>query len=204
MDEWPGPGLLAVYDPPRASAGLDEDPGLWEGVSAGELRERQEWMERNAGELAAQGIYVSRLSPSGAIRYFAMDEERAQTVLRQRCDEQTMLLYLGASRRVLRPHPFGSWLADGQSLHVFYGLPRNGEEAGGHVVAEREDCVIVSLAIVDWLGAQTLIGGFTPSFVTVMLEAELGARPVIDNFDNRTRPHWKTAAEVPLPRPQDL
>jgi hypothetical protein len=65
--------------------------------------------------------------------------------------------------RVLRPHAFGSWLADGQLLHVFYGLPHNGEEFAGVTVAERDDFVIVALSIVDWLGNKTLIGGFTPT-----------------------------------------
>jgi hypothetical protein len=64
--------------------------------------------------------------------------------------------------------------------------------------------VIVSLMIVDWLGNKTLIGGFTPCDTTVTLNSELGDRAVIDNFDNHARPHWKTAAEVTLPRPQDL
>lgn len=133
-----------------------------------------------------------------------MDEKRGAALLRQRCGEETPLHYLGASLRGRRPHRFGSWSADGRSLHVFYALPRNGEEAGGAVVAEREDCVIVSLTIVDWLGAKTLIGGFRPSHATVPLAAELGERRVIDNHANLVRPHWKTAAKTSLPRPQDL
>lgn len=74
----------------------------------------------------------------------------------------------------------------------------------GTLVTEREDCVLVSVTIVDWLGNKTLVGGFIPQFATVTLDTELGARPVVDCFDNRARPHWRTAAKIPLPRSQDL
>lgn len=203
-DEWSAPELSAVYDPPRVPGSPEDDLARWKSASPSELRERQDWMERYAAELAAEGVYVSWPSPPGVIRYFAIDDQRAEALLRKRCGEQTELQLLGASRRVLRPHPFGSWLADGESLHVFYALPPNGEEAGGHVAAELDDCVIVALSIVDWLGAKTLMGGFRPLHATVSLEAALGDRPVIDNFDNRVRPHWKTAAKTPRPRAQDL
>jgi hypothetical protein len=103
------------------------------------------------------------------------------------------LTYLGASRWYLRPQPFGSWLADGHTL-----------QPGGCVMIEREDCVLVSLTIVDWLGAKTRRGGFTRSHATVALQTELGQRAVVDCSENRARPHWRTAAAVALPRPQDL
>jgi hypothetical protein len=159
-------------------------------------------MDRHARELGAEGIYVSGHSASGALLYFALDEAGAETALRQRCGEQTTLRYLGASREVLRPHPVGSWLAEGKALHLFHGLPHNGEEAGGCVIAERNECVIVALSIVDWLGAKTLAGGYRPSHATVALSAALGSRQVIDNFDNRVRPHWQSVAETAAPRQQ--
>jgi hypothetical protein len=140
MAEWPGPELLAVYDPPRPAAGTGsvETPDL------------------------------------------------------------------GASRHVLAPHPFGSWLANGNLLHVFYGLPHNGEQPAAGVFTELGDSVIIALMIRDWRGAKTLRGGFSPAHVTLELKAPLGDRIVIDNFDNRVRPHWETAAKVKLPRPQDM
>jgi len=204
MKEWPGPELLAVYEPPQALAPAEEDVRVWATLSERELRARQERIQRHGSELAAHGVYIFGYSAAGEVRYFSFDQERAELLLRQCFGADARFRYLGASRRVLRPHPFGSWLADRRALHLFYALGHNGEQPGGCVVAEREDCVIVSLTNVDWLGAKTLIGGFIPSQATVMLEAELGDRPVIDNFDNRARPHWKTAAEIPLPRPQDL
>jgi hypothetical protein len=120
MADWPGPELLAVYDPPRpaASTGSVETPDL------------------------------------------------------------------GASRHVLAPHPFGSWLANGNLLHVFYGLPHNGEQPAAGVFTELGDSVIIALMIRDWRGAKTLRGGFSPAHVTLELKAPLGDRIVIDNFDN--------------------
>jgi hypothetical protein len=204
MGDWPAPELLAVYDPVRAEVPAKEAPRAWAAVPDGELRARQERIQMDVSELAARGIYVFGYTAAGEVRYFSMDQERGELLIRERFGADASLRYLGASRLALRPHPFGSWLAEDRTLHVFYALPNNGEQPGGCVVAEREDCVIVALTIVDGLGAKTLIGGFTPSHLSVELDAELGDRAVVDNFDNRARPHWKTAAEVPLPRPQDL
>ena len=64
--------------------------------------------------------------------------------------------------------------------------------------------MIVALTILDWRGAKTLVGGFTPLHATVKLRSPLGARAVIDNSENSARPHWTAAAAINLPRPQDL
>lgn len=154
--------------------------------------------------MTAEGVFVFGYTPGGGLRYFAMAPEVADGLLHERFSADTELMYLGASRRALRPHPFGSWLAEGSALHVFYGLPHNGERFGGRVVAEEADCVIVSLMIFDWLGAKTLKGGFTASHATVRLQAERGERTVVDNVANHPQPHWQDAATVALPRPQDL
>ncbi len=185
-----------MYAPPPTPALEEDDAASWERVSPSELRERQLWVERHAEELATHGIYVSGHTACGALLYFALDEAGADAELRRRCEKPTTLQYLGASREVLRPHPFGSWLDEGTTLHLFYGLPHNGEHAGGCVIAERDDCVIAALSIVDWLGAKTLAGGYRPSHATVPLSAPLGSRQVIDNFDNRVRPHWRSAAQT--------
>ena len=203
MDEWPGPELKAVYDPPRVPA-TEEHEGVPTMVPEHELRVLNERIQRHGRELANDGIVLVPYSADGQIRYFSLDQQTAESLLRERFGAQAALKYLGASLHVLRAHPFGSWLVDGRSLHLFYGLPRNGEEFAGCVVAERKDCVLVSLSILDWLGAKTLIGGFIPCHATVTLDGELDDRNVIDNFDNRVRSHWKTAAEIPLPRPQDV
>lgn len=204
MSDWHTPELRAVYDPTRVPQPTPEDPAEWSRVSRAELQVRQQRIQEHRHELAAQGVLMLRYTAAGQLRYFSVDQPRAERLLRQRFGADVELRYLAATLRALRGQPFGSWHADGLTLHVFYGLPHNGERFGGCLVAEDNDCMIVSLMIVDWLGNKTLIGGFTPTHATVTLQAELGDRAVIDNFDNHARPHWKTAAEVPLPRPQDL
>lgn len=204
MSDWPTRELLAVYDPPRVPDLTREDPTAWSAVSEVNMRGRHERVQRHHEELAAEGVYVFGYTATGELRYFSTDQEKGERLLLQRFGAGTALRYLGALRRNLRAHPFGSWLADGLNLHVFYALPHNGEEFAGCVAVEDDDYVLVSLMIVDWLGMKTLIGGFTASHATVTLGNELGGRPVIDNFNNHRRPHWTTAAAVPLPRPQDL
>lgn len=204
MADWPSPELRAVYDPTHAPPPAAEDPAEWSRVSRAELQARQQRIQEHQNELGAQGVLMLGYTAGGQLRYFSLDRQRAERLLRRRFGADVQLRYLGATLRALRGHPFGSWHADGLELHVFYGLPHNGERFGGCVVAEEDDCVIISLMIVDWLGNKTLIGGYTPTHATVTLQAELGDRAVIDNFDNHARPHWKTAAGVPLPRPQDL
>lgn len=85
-----------------------------------------------------------------------------------------------------------------------YALNRNGEQPANVTVVERDDSVIVSVTILDWRGAKTLVGGFTPSHHTIELRQPVRARAVIDNAENRARPHWTEAARVPVPRPQDM
>lgn len=58
--------------------------------------------------------------------------------------------YLGASRYAIRSQPFGSWLASGTDLHVFYALDHNGEQPAGCSVLEFDDKVVVSITIRDW------------------------------------------------------
>jgi hypothetical protein len=202
--DWPTPDLLAVYDPPRLPTPGAEDPTAWSTVPDAELRARQERIQQHQNDLAADGVYMLGYTATGELRYYSLDQEKAERLLRRRFGADSELRYLGAALRALRGHPFGSWLSDGRDLHIFYGLPHNGERFAGCVVAEDDDYVIVSLMIVDFLGNKTLIGGFTPSHTTLRLNASLGDRRVIDNFNNHARPHWKTAAAVPLPRPQDL
>ena len=82
---------------------------------------------------------------------------------------------------------------------MFYALRLNGEQPGGCVIFEREDCVLVSLSILDTWGAKTLVGGFRPSHYTATLNAEIGQRTAIDCSENRARPHWATLAAAIAP-----
>lgn len=162
-----------------------------------ELTALHERVNAEMDALARDGIYLVSTAPLAggiAIEYVATGAERAERILRERFGAFATLTYRRASLRGLRPQPFGSWLAEGSRLHVFYGLGRNGERPGPCAAAETDDGVIVQLSILDWLGAKTLIGGFIPAHATVELAAPLGDRPVIDNADNRARPHWTTAS----------
>ena len=152
---------------------------------------------RDAAELASLGVRVRPL-PGGELLYVSADQKRAEQLLRDRFGADVTLDYLGASLRTLRAHPFGSWLAEGCALHLFYALGHNGEEPGGCVIVERDDCILVSLSIVDWLGPRTLVRGFTPSHATVTLQGDPCDRPVVDCFDNRVRPHWTTVEDAAL------
>src|SRR5690242_15132673 len=161
--------------------------------SAREVEALHERVRAEAAELAQEGIRLSSTGPRRdrlALAYWAADAAGAERVLHERYGDFATFAYLGASPRGLSPQAFGSWLAEGSRLHVFYGLGRNGERPGTCTVVESDDGVIVQLSVLDWLGAKTLIGGFTPAHATVELAARLGDRPVIDNADNRARPHW--------------
>jgi hypothetical protein len=161
-----------------------------------ELRDRMEQVMAQAAALADQGIFLTRHSVGVdglAIDYLAAHQQRAQRVLEDRFGEFATIRYRGASNHTFRPSPFGSWLADADKLHVFYGLPQNGERPGSCQAFETERAVIVSLTILDWRGAKTLIGGFVPLHATVMLREPLGDRTVIDDSENRSRPHWTHA-----------
>lgn len=161
--------------------------------SAREVRALHERVQTEWRELEPEGIHVSSYGPRRdrvAISYYATHPARAERLLAARWGDFATFSWLGASRRGLRPQPFGSWLVEGNRLHVFYGLGRNGERPGPCTAAEAEDGVIVQLSILDWLGPKRLLGGFTPEHATVELAAPLGERPVIDNADNRARPHW--------------
>jgi hypothetical protein len=143
-------------------------------------------------ELASEGIHLVSSWPHRdqiALEYYAADQARAEHILTARYGDFATFEYHSAARRGLPPQPFGSWLAEGTSLHVFYGLGRNGERPGTCAASETDDGVIVQPSVLDWLGAKTLVGGFTPAHATVELAAALSDRSVIDNADNRARPH---------------
>jgi hypothetical protein len=158
-----------------------------------ELRSRGTDVAAQSQELATNGIFLTfhGMCVDGfVIEYLAADFERAERVLQARFGEFATIRYRGASSHKFRSFPFGSWLSDADQVHLFYGLPRNGERPGGCEAFETESAVIVSLQILDWRGAKTLIGGFIPSHATIQLHAPIGTRSVIDDAENPSRPHW--------------
>jgi len=166
--------MLAVYIPPPAAA----QPGPFDS-SAAELAVWDQSAlddESVSAELHPLGITLS-LVHDGGVFYFAVDPEFAERELRRLAGPNIPARWIGASTEGLRMCPFGSWLADGLTLHLFYALRLNGEQPGGCVIVERVDRVLVSLMIVDHQGATTLVGGFTPAHATVALRAEIGDVP---------------------------
>jgi hypothetical protein len=195
MAEWPGRTPDEIYVPAQPSP--DDVLGGSERFPDDELAAAHERVRAEADALASEGIHLMGFGRQGgrlAIEYWAPERERAEGLLLDRYGRFATLAYQGASRWGLRPQPFGSWLAEDNRLHVFYGLGLNGERPGRCVAAECEDGVVVALSVLDWLGAKTLRGGFTPSHATVELAAPVGDRAVIDNAANRARPHWTMAS----------
>src|SRR5581483_7560869 len=161
-----------------------------------ELRRRSEQVSAESKQLAADGIFLTGFGTGldgFVIQYVAANFARADRVLHDMFGDFATIHYRGASNHTFRDFPFGSWLAEGDRLHVFYGLPHNGERPAGCQAFETESAVIVSLTILDWRAAKTLVGGFFPSHATVWLREPLGDRSVIDNAENRARPHWTQA-----------
>jgi len=147
-------------------------------------------------ELADQGIFVTRHGhgvDGFEVSYLAWDQAAAVAALRSRFGDGVKLNYRGASDHTFSPFPFASWLAEDDLLHLFYGLPHNGERPGGCQAFENDRAVVVALTIKDWRGAKTAIGGFIPSHATVHLSRPLGDRVVIDDSHNRVRSHWTSA-----------
>ena len=158
-----------------------------------QLRALQARVHAETGELAAQGIFLIGYGQGidgFTMEYLAWDPDAAQAILRSRYGESVVLRCRGATAHTFRLFPFASWHAERDELHVFYGLPRNGERPGGCQFIEDDKSVVVALSITDWRGAKTLIGGFTPCHATVRLARPLGDRVVIDDSANRVRPHW--------------
>jgi len=166
-------------------------------VSERELAGLADRVRSATDALAAEGIFPVMYGPTIGgfeIEYLAWDRDRAERLLRERFGEMVNLRYRGATLHTFRVFPFGSWLAEEDRLHVFYGLPRNGEQPASCQAFEDDRVVVVALTIRDWRGGKTLVGGFTPAHATVQLNARLGDRVVIDDAENRARPHWKDAA----------
>lgn len=182
----------------RLAARLGADRVIVETGPASEqsMRDLQERVSERSDDLRADGIFLSRWG-SGidgfVIEYTGPDPVAGDRTLRSLFGDILVLRWRGASNHTFRPFPFGSWHAEGETLHIFYGLPHNGEAPGLCQAFEDESAVVVSLTVKDWLGAKRLVGGFTPMHATVELQRPLEARAVIDASANRARPHWSQA-----------
>jgi hypothetical protein len=146
------------------------------------------------GELCELGVDVqwvcigpgSRLE----VEYFAVDREGSRRLLRDRFGPALKPLWIAPQRLGEEAQPFASWVIDGNTLTVFYGLRQNGEQPGRCTAEEHPDRVAVHLTIRAPQGIATLIGGFKRSHATVKLSEPLGDRGVIDAATGDARPRW--------------
>jgi hypothetical protein len=139
---------------------------------------------------ARHGDYTARQDDGLTISFFSPDRERGERALTERYGPMIITEWLGPASIAEEPCPFGSWIADGRKLTVFYALPHNGERPGRCTASEHPDRVIVTLTILVPQGARTQIGGFRRSDAVVQLAAQVGERVVIDAAENVRRPQW--------------
>jgi hypothetical protein len=158
-----------------------------------EQRELCDRIENDVPGLAQLGIELSSWwsDETGVqVQYFAADRDQAQRLLRGRWGPTVNPTWLGPSLLAEEPQPFGSWIAEGRRLTVFYPLHHNGARPGSCSAQELPDRVIVSLTILEPQGFQTAVGGFKPAHATIELAAPLGDRTVIDAAHDLPRPEW--------------
>jgi hypothetical protein len=216
MTDWPPDDCdPAVYEPPRVPrpaatplvqrahvaakpAEAGETPVAFSPEQTAALMER---LHRDGKDLAEQGVFLSMYGPHPqhglSIHFRGWDAAAGERTLRERYGAAIRVEYTGAAARRLQPVPFASWLAEGDRLHVFYGLPHNSERPIGAQVIERDDSVIIGVRIDAPRGFATLVGGFIPSHATVELAAPLGDRVVIDDTADVVRPHWTQVPPSP-------
>ena len=126
-------------------------------TSERESRRLQAEIHAARSQLADQGIFVTRHGQGVdglELEYLAWDPGLAEETLRDRFGVEVTLRYRGASNHTFRPFPFASWHAEDDLLHVFYGLPHNGEGPGDCQAFEDDDAVVVSLTVKDCRGAK--------------------------------------------------
>jgi hypothetical protein len=68
--------------------------------------------------------------------------------------------WLGPEPFAEEPQSFGSWVADGRELTVFYPLNINGDRPGQCRAHEQPDCMMVTVTVRAPIGAVTAAAGF--------------------------------------------
>jgi hypothetical protein len=161
-----------------------------------ELSEFQERVSQDQTMLADLGIDLHSSGPHHDglhVDYFAADQPRAEALLRDRYGPMVIPNWIGSSAEVEEPQTFGSYISEGTTLTVFYALDINADRPGNCTVQEYADRVVVSLTILAWKGARTLVGGWRPSHASVELSRPVGDRTVIDAAAGVARPGWTSA-----------
>jgi hypothetical protein len=159
--------------------------------SGRELHALGERISAEREELVALGIDPSSWGPEKdcvSLRYFAADREHARRTLSERYGPMLVSEWLGPSGLAEAPRPFGSWVADGSQLTVFYALAH--DRPGTCRAEEHADRVLVALSVLAPQGAVNGAFLWRPSHATVQLRAPLDQRLVIDAAENVPRPRW--------------
>ena len=84
-------------------------------------------------ELTALGIDIASTGVAHdcmEIEFCAADPDRSLRLLTERYGPALRAVWLAESRTAKVPKAFGSWIADGMQLTVFYGLNHNTERPG--------------------------------------------------------------------------
>jgi hypothetical protein len=163
-------------------------------------RERLELADRvgeDTPELAELGIHLAAIHPGLLDReegvhvsYWAIEQLQAKALLLERYGPMIVPEWLGTGNPTEEPRPFGSYVADGTTLTVFYPLTCGIEEAGNCTAQETDDKVIVTLTVLVHAHYLSLTRGWIPSHAGIELSAPLGKRAVIDAVDGAPRPQW--------------
>ena len=117
------------------------------------------------------------------------DEAAAREYLAARYGDAVAVEWLGPHSHREVPHPFGSWVAEGRRIRVFFGLDHNGQRRGeARVAQETDERVVIALSRLQPVGLTTLIGGFRPQHADLDLREPVGERVVIDASAGVVRP----------------
>ena len=210
MRGWPGPGDHSAFlapepaepwlrvrpptEPRSAGPSPQREGGRETRFSGRQLHALQRRVDGDRDELTALGIDVALTGVADdcmKIEFCAADPDRSLRLLTDRYGPALRAVWLAESRTAEVPKPFGSWIAEGTQLTVFYGLNHNTERPGRVELLELAEAVIVTVIVTRIMaGPVTAVGGYRPAHTTVELEVPLGTRPVLDAAGSPARPRW--------------
>jgi Bacterial RNA polymerase, alpha chain C terminal domain len=173
-----------------------------------DLRAIEARIRRREPELTAAGLSLIEIwsDPARGVAEVCVvggrDERAAAEFFAARYGDAVAVRWLGRSRLLELPHPFGSWTSDGRRMRVFFALDPNGQQRGTARVAEENDeRIVIALSCLDPVqDFRTLIGGVHRHHAEVQLREPVGARAVIDASVGvvrpslaqlRSRPDWQ-------------
>lgn len=147
-------------------------------------------------ELTELGIDVASTGVADGfmqIEFCATDPDWSLRLLTARYGPALRAVWLAESRTAEVPKAFGSWIANGMQLTMFYGLDHNTERPGRVELLQLAEAVIVTVIVTRvMVGPVTAVGGYRRAHATVELEAPLGNRPVLDAAGSPARPRWRS------------